>query len=391
MDRLELLAAEVRSKLGDAPVAHDAQWRRLQRDERLVKEESPARRRWIAGFALVAAALLSWALLLRPSSSSKALAAGSAPLEHELGDRSVLVLDRGSRGHLQEGDDSTFFRLESGKANLEVAPQEGRRFEVLAGNYVVTVAGTRFAVWVGTSGNVVVEVAAGALVVTPPRGEPPVRLGAGERLEGDRDGRVSVARPGAVESVPSPSRVDLEPELARGTAVAQAPAKPEQPARQAPVVTAEPDWRARFRARRYPEALASARSVGVERLLVELDAAALADLADVARLGGDSSLNVRVLRALRARFPGTSQASRGAFLLGRALALAGNQREAAAAFEAHLAEDPNGAHSVEALGRLMELYSELGDRARARTRAERYLERAPTGPYQRLARSLVRP
>jgi tetratricopeptide (TPR) repeat protein len=173
------------------------------------------------------------------------------------------------------------------------------------------------------------------------------------------------------------------------------PAEPRSPAeaatRSGSAGATGPEWRAHFRARRYAEALDSAREAGVDAMLGELDARALSDLADVARLGGDSSLNVRVLRTLRARFPGTLQASRAAFLLGRALALAGNSREAAGAFEAHLAEDPDGAHAVEALGRLTELYSAMGDRARARKMAERYLERAPAGPYQRLARSLVLP
>ena len=37
----------------------------------------------------------------------------------------------------------------------------------------------------------------------------------------------------------------------------------------------------------------------------------------------------------------------------------------------------------------MELYSARGDAERAREMARRYLERAPSGPYHRLARSLV--
>ena len=41
------------------------------------------------------------------------------------------------------------------------------------------------------------------------------------------------------------------------------------------------------------------------------------------------------------------------------------------------------------LGRLMELYSAGGDQQKAREMARRYLDRAPKGPYGRLARSLL--
>jgi ferric-dicitrate binding protein FerR (iron transport regulator) len=390
MNELEVLAEKLRSELGAAPASHAVQWRRLQHDERFTSPRRATSWRWVTGFALCAAALLLWVLVARdPRGSSMELAASRASLDHRLKDRSELHLEPHSRGRLDEGSHDTLFRLEAGKVRLNVTPQHDRRFEVLAAGYVVTVVGTRFAVWVETPGRVVVEVAEGVVTVTPPHGEPSVRLGAGERLDGDARGKITIVRGRDLASSNSrPALQEPDAESATAEPLAPPPSLATKESARVGEVT-EPDWRAHFRARRYSEALAAARAIGVERLLLELDAGSLSDLADVARLGGDSSLNVRVLRTLRSRFPGTAQASRGAFLLGRALALGGNLREAALAFEAHLAEDPNGAHSIEALGRLMELYSDLGDRPRARSRAERYLERAPTGPYQRLARSLT--
>lgn len=391
MGRLDPLAAELRSQLGPAPDPTDAQWRRVQHDERLESPRGIERRHWLTAAAFGLITLTLWLLFLRApfGKDSIELSASAAPIDHHLDDGSVLVLERQSRGLLQEGRQATTFRLETGKVSLEVAPQEGRAFEVRAAGYTVTVVGTRFDVSLATTGGVTVEVAHGVVAVAPPAGGSVVRLVAGDRLEGDGEGRVTVRRAAPASDAAAPSNE---------TPPAAAAVLPEAPSSEAPAgasasnrEASPPDWRASFQARRYPEALASARALGVSRLLEELDAGGLSDLADAARLGGDPSLGVRVLDTLRARFPGTARASRAAFLLGRAHALSGNQRDAIGAFEAHLVEDPNGAHSIEALGRLMELYAERGDRKRARSAAERYLERAPQGPYERLAHSLVRP
>jgi TolA-binding protein len=398
MDELNALATELREQLGPAPVETDAQWRRLQRDARFQSPRRFERRHWTLGLAFGFAAVVLCVVLTRVpfGNGFEQLSSSSAPESFRLADGSALVLERESRGELRENEQGTSFLLDSGRVRLEVAPQHGRSFEVRARGYAVTVVGTRFDVSLGASGGVAVEVAHGVVEVKPPGAGSTVRLLAGDRLDGDADGKVTVhhkrTQPSAISHAAETSGEASAPSAAApgssgAERVIEAPAPQRSAAITSPLSAA--DWRALFQERRYPEALASARTFGMERLLKELDARALSDLADTARLAGDASLGVRVLETLRARFPGGAQASRAAFLLGRAHALSGNRKGAISAFEAHLAKDPNGPHSTEALGRLMELYSVQGDRSRARTAAEHYLERAPKGPYERLARSLV--
>ena len=131
------------------------------------------------------------------------------------------------------------------------------------------------------------------------------------------------------------------------------------------------------------------RASGLAERLNDLSAATLAEVADAARLGGDSELAVRALTLLTRRFPSSPQARHGKFLLGRLHALRGDRAAAVAALESYLGAGDGSQYATEAVGRLMELYSQSGETERARNMARRYLERAPNGPYQRLARSLA--
>jgi TolA-binding protein len=166
---------------------------------------------------------------------------------------------------------------------------------------------------------------------------------------------------------------------------------PTTPPRAEPSVSSTPisDWQARYREGKYSESLALVRSSGFDKRLNELSPGVLAELADTARLGGDPGLAARALSTLVRRFPGSAEARDGKFLLGRVHALRGDRTAAIAAFEGYLSKGASALYANEAVGRLMELYSANGDAERARAMAERYLERAPNGPYQRLARSLV--
>jgi tetratricopeptide (TPR) repeat protein len=152
--------------------------------------------------------------------------------------------------------------------------------------------------------------------------------------------------------------------------------------------TAKDDWEAAYRERRYAVAAARAREYGVERLLGSLSAPKLAELGDAARLGGDSNLALRALDALKHRFPNSAHAADADFLGGKLLAARGQTQPAIARFEQYLKAGQR-AYTIEALGRLVELYSASGDSARARAAAERYLERAPHGPYRRLCESTL--
>ena len=157
------------------------------------------------------------------------------------------------------------------------------------------------------------------------------------------------------------------------------------PATSAP----RPDWQLRYSEGKYAESLALVRAHGVNKRLSELSASALAELADVARLGGDPELAVSALTLLLQRFPSAPEARDGKFLLGRVQVLRGDDRAAVDAFESYLRRATSGRYVNETRGRLMELYSKRGDTDRARAVAEQYLAATPNGPYGRLARSLI--
>jgi TolA-binding protein len=264
---------------------------------------------------------------------------------------------------------------------------------VRAGKNEVRVVGTRFSVFFGAGEAFAVAVERGVVAVQVPDRNASVELKAGDRLEG-RPGQLEVAHgatsslPAALEPAPS---IDTRAALGSSSA-APAPSVGVDPPASAP---AAPDpaprsaWQARYAEGKYAEALALVRAGGVAKHLQELSPAALAELADAARLGGDPGLAVSALNLLIQRFPSAPEARDGKFLLGRVHVLRGDGPAAVDAFESYLRRGPSGRYVNETRGRLMELYSKRGDTARARGVAEQYLAAAPNGPYRRLARSLL--
>jgi TolA-binding protein len=149
-------------------------------------------------------------------------------------------------------------------------------------------------------------------------------------------------------------------------------------------------WKALARAGNYEEALAAADREGFDGLVARLPAADLALLADAARLAGDAGRARNALLTLRRRFPGIDAAHLAAFRLGRLALAEQGYGDAAGWFRAYLAEVPSGALADEATGRLIEAQERAGDRNGARATAEKYLERFPGGPYESLARGMLR-
>jgi TolA-binding protein len=76
-------------------------------------------------------------------------------------------------------------------------------------------------------------------------------------------------------------------------------------------------------------------------------------------------------------------------LIGRIHAGQGKKAQAIARFETYLEGGEQARYSTEAMGRLLELYAAQGSVQQAQAMAERYLKRAPDGPYRRLAGSVL--
>jgi transmembrane sensor len=112
----------------------------------------------------------------------------------------------------------------------------------------------------------------------------------------------------------------------------------------------------------------------------ELDPVELLLLADVARFSGHPSDAVPPLRRLLRVFPTDPRSPLASFTLGRILLDdLGQPREAAESFH-HVGElDPEGPLTQDALGREVEAWSRAGEQSLARSRAEEYLRRYPSG------------
>jgi TolA-binding protein len=217
-----------------------------------------------------------------------------------------------------------------------------------------------------------------------------ILLGAGDHLEAE-PGRVEVRRaeaPPVDDRAKAPAATDTATSPEPDKPVASAPTGPPKAA-----VSNEPtgdSWKTLARAGNYEEALAAADRDGFDDLIARLPAVDVALLADAARLAGDRTRARRALLTLRRRFPGIDASHLAAFRLGR-LALAEQAYgDAAGWFRAYLAEVPSGALADEATGRLIEAQARAGDRNGARATAEKYLERFPGGPYESLARGMLR-
>jgi TolA-binding protein len=172
-------------------------------------------------------------------------------------------------------------------------------------------------------------------VTAPSR--PPTRLEAGARLI-VAEGRWQIERAGsalAAETEPDSAHA-IEPP-------APAVSNDEEKSRALPRAReSSTGWRRLYLAGDYAGALRVARDRGLDRLALQLDAAALADLADSARLGGDPSAALQLLAALERRFPASEWASRASFLSGRLLERQKRHADAILAFERHLERDPEG-------------------------------------------------
>jgi len=396
MDELEPLAGALRRELGEAPDA----WKEAQRKRwreglrgRMPRVNAARFAPWAVAAVLVVSALLWVALSRQPPAEERWLVAEELTAPVRLDDGSTIALDARARGRLFADDTTVRFDLHQGRASFDVVPARKRSWTINAGKNAVRVVGTRFSVSYGSGEAFEVDVERGVVAVQVPDRTGSMELKAGDHLTG-APGRIEVvqAATGALAAASPPEREGENTQAAPARSVV--PAESASPPPAAPDATAppaRPEWQVRYRSGQYAESVALIRASGVAKHLNELSPSALADLADAARLGGDPGLAVRALTLLLQRFPSTPEARDGRFLRGRVHVLLGNAGAAIEDFESYLRDRASARYASETRGRLMELYSSRGDTERAREFARQYLEAAPNGPYQRLARSLASP
>jgi TolA-binding protein len=301
-------------------------------------------------------------------------------------------------------------RLESGRANVSVVKRKGAAWRVSLGPFRVEVTGTRFDInWDPGNDRLLLQMHEGSVVVSGCVFGPGRSVVAGETaLASCRDPLLEISSGATARS--RETAEGASGSVTQSNRIAKQNGSPaEEPANidDAPIPsgagirdehrrastgpsTAAPDWRELVRNGRHGEALDAAEAAGFSSECRTSSAADLVALGDAARYTGRLERAVEAYHAVRKRFPGHERSAVAAFALGRiAFDHRGDFAEAARWFRTYLGERPGGRLDRDALGRLMESLSRLGDTAGARTEAKRYLERHPKGPHAEMARRLT--
>lgn len=279
----------------------------------------------------------------------------------------VLSLESGASGV------SVRVLLEDGTLDASIAHRAGLKnhWQFDAGPYQVTVTGTRFQMQFRNGPRSLrVATEEGRVVVTGGCLQTPAAVAAGETIE---------------TSCPP---IEAPPRDEPAAAMAPPAATPEPVAKRKP---ARPErWRELLAAGRLQDALREAARANFEIVCERATPHELFALADAGRFFGDHTRAVAALTALRRRFPGTPEAGTAAFTLGR-IAFENDDAYARAAqwFDTYLHEQPAGALTGDAFGRLVEAKVRAGDRIGARAAAQGYLRRYPGGPYASEARGAL--
>lgn len=406
--------AQVRERLADGDSLRARSLRHARRTRQV---------RWATGGAFAcaaAAAALFMALRLPQSSgaltvhlveSASDLRVGAyvqAPSEHDaalqFSDGSHIELAQSGRARLlslrSSGADVS---LESGQLRVKVQHRQDSSWHIGAGPFVVHVTGTRFDVgWKPESDSFELTLHEGRVELSGCSFGAGYRVLAGQTVQAScrsdhfavtsAAGAAAVAGSGAAPG-PAPAPTPRAEEVAAAEPVAiPAPAVSHPRTEEHPkkVSVSGPSWQSLARSGRYMQALHAARSLGFEQECRRIGAEELSLLANVARYGQDSARETEALQALRQRFHGSKRASVAAFGLGR-LEFDNHAAYAEAAewFRIYLKEQPRGDLAREASGRLLEAAQRLGDGARSRELAERYLRDYAQGPHAELARGIL--
>jgi transmembrane sensor len=354
-----------------------------------------------ATMLLVAGAIGGVRLWPRPDRGGIATVPARAGQRVEASLRDVgLVFDDGSRALLARGASvrtemigpaSASLELERGRVSLRVVHGKATHFTVRAGDYAVSVTGTRFSVdWRPDNRAFLVAVQEGSVRVSGGLLTQAIDVRAGQSLVLDHGHPVAAPAPPVMPAAPTapvPAQQTRAPEIAPASPaeseLSDAPKRPS--ARHASL----PTWQDQAEAGRYREALAEAERKGFDGICREASGLDLLSLAEAARYAGRADRADQALKAVRARFARGENAATAAYLLGRIAAESRRDYvDAARWFRTYLAERPDGRLTREAEGRLLESLAFM-DREPARGAARAYLEHYPTGPHAAFARNLL--
>jgi transmembrane sensor len=299
--------------------------------------------------------------------------------------------------------------LETGHAEFAVVKRKDAAWQVSLGPFRVQVTGTRFDLdWEPRGEELVLTMHEGGVIVSGCMFGTGRAFVAGDTVHAScRDQRADISAKavspavGGEQAAPDPTASVLPDTAPAGTGNDPMPGIEAAPRHSAVdvrgvstptsgAVAGRSSWRELVRAGRHREALDAAETAGFSAECASASAAELVALGDAARYVGRLERADEAYGAVRRRFAGQERAAVAAFALGR---IAFDQRADFAGatrwFRTYLAEQPEGRLARDALGRLMEARSRVGDAPGARAEARKYLDRYPSGPHAEMARRLT--
>jgi hypothetical protein len=377
---------------------------------------------WALGFGVVAAGAAAALIMFQRADTTLTFAVvngsvsaggyvrakASGGTELRFSDGSSLALDPGTSTRVTDIDaHGSRVLLESGRAHVRVTHRKAAKWVVDAGPYSVHVVGTEFDVrWSGAEEVLDVQMHRGAVIVRGPLASGGLTMEAGQHLVANvKEGEIFLdASPGseAAAHVLRPRAESPEPTFADpGTPAPVAPAgaasahatraRPGAGRPTTPVAT-DASWSKLMAQGDFRSVLADAEQRGLAHTLETASAADLTALADAARYVRRGDVARRTYLAERERFPRSVTAREAAFFLG---GLAEDEPGVAAAktalewYERYMSDSPRGTYAAQALGRQMILVHKLRGADAARSIANDYLSRFPSGPYADSARKLL--
>jgi transmembrane sensor len=308
------------------------------------------------------------------------------PTPIRFSDGSSLLLHGGGRMRvLSLGTETSRVVVEDGIVDVSIAHPKARktRWSFEAGAYRVVVTGTKFQLaFRARNQSLGLSTEEGQVVVSGGCQQTPQRVSAGQRIDWSCSAR---------EEPPTPGEGQFEEAAFPATAPEE---KPQRNQLSDPVSSlpsrSDLAWRGLLASGRLLEGLHAADRADFQRVCRTATAKELLALADAARLFGSHARAVALLRLVRQRFPGTTDAATAAFGLGL-MAFEGEHAYAEATkwFEIYLRDQPSGPLMGDSFGRLMKARALAGDPDGARTVAEQYLRQFPKGPYASDARGIL--
>jgi TolA-binding protein len=323
-------------------------------------------------------------------------AGASSALDLNFSEGSRVVLEPGARGRVARATShGATMVLEDGRASVDVVHKPDTDWRILAGPYVVQVAGTSFEVSYDVATQTFsLDMRSGVVRVSGPGLSVPGEIRGTQRLQLSLGGTAgnSVTPTAPVTRKPSAA---AEAVPAEANIVEQRAATVDAPPHSETFIASDKkkgveSWSLLGRKAQHHKIIELAEGQGIDHSLESASGPDLFALANAARFSGKQRLADRAYHAVRSRFASSAEATSAAFFLGR-IHESSDSAAAIGWYEQYVAEAPSGAWVAEALGRRMVLLNAAQGAEGARKAAEDYLLRFATGPYAGFAQKILQP